>query len=351
MFRRKSKGIAAVCSVQRAQLMLRPRVLVVSTLVGLAASLALPHAAEACSGGMCYGGFFLPADATTVPASLPSFVYQPRLDEASTTPFAAMELFLLDGGNEVKVDTTRLDESAVILLTPVSPLLPDRDYVVRGDNLCPSGTLVAKVHTGAAAPLPAALGTVIAGAPAVGPIQVSTTSGSCSATISAAQATLDLTLSADAAPFADALQVTTFVDGKPFRWSPSLLTEPPLGGKMHNVVFASCQSDDPSAEKGLAEGVHQVKMRGALRGSGLILETPPVEVTLSCGDAGGSGGGATTSGSGGGATTSGTGGSASSSSSGGGGCNIAGDASPGAWALSGLAAALAFARRRRSAPR
>lgn len=329
----------------------RTRFLFASTLLGLVASLSLVRPADACSGGQCSGGFFLPVDGTTVPASLPGFLSQPRVGEVGQGSFATVELFLLDGGNEIKVDTTRLYEGVTVLLTPLAPLLPDRDYVVHSENLCSSEPpLSAKVHTGAAVPLPAALGAVIVGAPAVGPMQVSTISGSCNATISAAQATIDLALSADAAPFADALQVTTFVDGKPFLWSPSLLTEPPLAGKMHNIVFASCQSDDPSAEKGLAEGVHQVKMRGALRGSGLILETPPVEVTLSCGDAGG-GGGAGGGGTGGGTTTSGTGGSASSSSSGGGGCSIAGDASPGGFALAGLAAALAFARRRRSAPR
>ncbi len=320
----------------------RTRFLFASTLLGLVASFSLVRPADACSGAKCNGGFFLPAGGT-VPASLPALVFEPHLDEAGTAGSTPVKLFRLDAGVEILVDIQRVDQGGRVYLFPLSPLLPDSDYLIRGDDLCLTGTTETTIHTGAALPLPASLGSVTAGASTIDPLQVSTISGSCSATITAAQAKIDLTLSADAAPFAGALQVSTFVDGKPFTWSPSLLTEPALGGSMHSIVFASCKSDDASAEKGLSEGSHQVFMRGTLPGTMLKLDTAPVEVTLSCGDAGGGG-------TGGGTTTSGTGGSASSSSSGGG-CSIVGDASPGAWALSGLAAALAFARRRRSASR
>jgi hypothetical protein len=235
-------------------------------------------------------------------------------------------LFKLTPAGElpVSISTQMVPNSTQILVTPASPLDANTDYVIRGGDACAgSGKLdstatTAPFHTGASAPLPAALGALSADAPTVGNLTVWTVSGSCSAPITAAQVKVGLTLSADAAPWQSALSYATFVDGQAWRYSDSLAKSPGLSGVLQDIVYTSCKADDGGADKGVTEGTHAVTMRATLPGTTLMLETAPVSITLKCpappAGTGGGGGGAGSGGAGG----EGTGGSDVQPSQGGG---------------------------------
>src|SRR5262249_44602831 len=150
---------------------------------------------------------------------------------------------------------------------------------------------VSTFHTGPTLALPTSLGALTVGAPRVGSLDVWTTSGTCTAPITAVQASIDLSFSPDATPWQEALVVETLVDGQPWRFSGDLDGAALLGGTRHTVVYTMCASTDDRADKGLAAGSHSVSMRATLAGSTVSVETTPMVVTLQCPDTDGGGGG------------------------------------------------------------
>jgi hypothetical protein len=160
-------------------------------------------------------------------------------------------------------------------VTPVSPLEADADYLIRARDACAADGATeaprayAAFHTGLAAALPTTLGEIAEPELQVGTLHVFTSSGSCTSPIIAATANLSLTLSADAAPWEPALEITTLVDG--VRWTGS-----------STVLYAPCSSTDPGTSPGLSEGQHHVVMRGTLPGYDGAIESDPVLVTLAC---------------------------------------------------------------------
>lgn len=326
--------------------------------MAVTALLASPRAAEACSVAPCSIEAAIVPSATTVPASVPHIFFAPSLG-AYPISGATVALFRVEGGVQTKVDITTEMSASSILITPVLPLEPDSDYALEGSDLCASTITKGSFHTTAAAPLPASLGTLSAAAPVVDDLKVEAY-GLCSTTLRTAQAAVDLTLSADADPWKGALLFTTKVDGQPWEYSPTLYGGPGPAGTMHTIVYASCEPGNPAGKPGLATGTHSVTMEATLPGTTTVISTPPISLTLSCGDAGAGGadggtggsGGGDTGGSGGsntgsggsGAGDTGTGAEGSTSS----GCSVGvGDAGS-AWMIAGLFGLAAMGRRRRA---
>jgi hypothetical protein len=224
----------------------------------------------------------------------------------NTTPDVGLFKLTPAGELPVSITTQMVPNSTQILVTPASPLDANTDYVIRGGDACVgSGKLdstatSAPFHTGASAPLPTTLGILAMDAPAVSDLTVWTVSGSCSATVTAAQQNVWLSLSADAAPWQSALSYTTFIDGEAWHYSDSLAKSPGLGGALVDIIYTTCKADDGGADKGVTEGMHKVTMRATLPGTTLMLETPIAYTSLQCpsppagtGGAGGGGGGGT----------------------------------------------------------
>jgi MYXO-CTERM domain-containing protein len=331
-------------------IMTSTRLLVSSASLALALVLAAHGSAEACSGLPCTTGAYLPASGT-VPASLPGILFAPSHGSGDDLSSVTVSLFRLDSGAQVPVDITTTLLSGALLITPTSPLAPDADYALEGDDVCtaggPTGPTKATFHTGAAAPLPTTLGTLSASTPKVSSLGVAAY-GACSTTISAAQAAVDLTLADEALLWQGVLSFRTRVDDAPWSYRSSLFSSSGLGGAMHEIVYASCEGDANGVESGLAEGTHTVQIEATLPGSTVVLQTEPISVTLSCSPSGTGGGGAGGGGAGGGGNAGGGGsdGDGDGTGSAGGGCSVGGGGSDGMWAISALAA-LAFLGRRR----
>lgn len=331
------------------------RTLVPSAFIALAALLAAHGSAEACSAPQCaLGGAYLPAGGV-VPASLPHILFRPGLGDGDMPTDATVSLFRVQGGSQTPVDITTEVSGPYVLISPVSPLAPDSDYALEGSDLCLDSLTSSSFHTGAAAAQPTTLGTLTASAMKVDTLDVSTISGSCNASITAAQVDLDIAFSTDADLWRSALSYTTTVDGQPWNYAPSLIAGSTLGGSPRTTLFASCKSDDGGADTGLKEGMHSVTMEAALPGTSLVLKTPPISVNLTCstggtGGGGGGGAGGTGTDTDTGIATIGTGEGGSGAGSSGGGsssCSVGGGAADGAWMIPALAALAALGRRRK----
>lgn len=298
-----------------------------SALLPLLLVLASPGSAEACQLEQCSsGGEYLPASGT-VPASLPAILFYPRQQSTPKPGEGAVALFHIEAGAPVPVQITTEIRDHLIVITPVLPLVPDSDYALDGNEICASGVTKGTFHTGAAAPLPTTLGTLTASTPEIRALGVA--SGSCSTPITAVTVGVDLALSAEAAPWQGALSVRTIVDGKRWRYFPTLSdASSPLGGESHETLYVACEK--PSylySDMDLEEGTHTVWQEATIAGSTTVLKTDPISVTLRCTppDEG----------------TDGTDGAA------GGGCSAGGGPKDGAWAIPALAALAALIRRRR----
>jgi hypothetical protein len=254
------------------------RLLFLALPVAAVAVLSVARRANACSGLECIGGPFVPASGT-VPATLPALRWQPRALFESVSS-ADVELVRLGEGGEVSVPVAVTEDAAGgFVVTPVSPLEADADYVIRAVDECASGGVAdgpraeAALHTGPAAASPTTLGEIVTPGVLVEPLDVRTQSGTCYATISAAKVVLSLTLSADSAPWQSSLILTALVDGNPW---------PGPATPNATVLYAQCASDDAGADPGLSEGIHTVVIRGSLPGSDVVIESSTISVDLDC---------------------------------------------------------------------
>lgn len=237
--------------------------------------------------------------------------------------------------------------------------------------------------TGVAAPVPTALGTLTASAPERAEFQQRQfVGGQCAYPASGVVSYVRVALSAEATPWASMLVYEALVDGVPFigladRGYPLVQVAP---GSTHQgrgvarlALICGVASDGGSPEQvtpgdGVSEGEHTVVFRARIAGATTVLETPPVTVTLRCTpgatDAGTTDLGATDAATVDAATVDAAtdagamdaaidaGGSGSTVMSGG--CSVGargGGGAYGAWALAGVALALAGRRRRRGSPR
>jgi hypothetical protein len=178
------------------------------------------------------------------------------------------------------------------LLVPATPLIAGRRYRLKDRSECTvtqeSGPEVV-FEVGPEAPLPSNLGDLSATAMVLGDMDLATPSGSCFAEATVARMGIDLVPSSAAAPWIDALLFETTVDGRPWRYSPSINVSSPPGtspdGRARDRVYAVCDSRDPLVGDGVGEGSHVVTMRATVPGSTQVISSSSLEVKLSCAEA------------------------------------------------------------------
>jgi len=261
----------------------------------LAASLAsflqlAPKDSLACSAGPCFSGFFAPKGGD-MPASLPGVVWYPRRGGAISPGPTDVGLFEVTaiGTNQVAANVLPYGDAGAFVLTPIAPLSPNTDYILRGKDGCVDGAppTEATFHTWDAAPLPTTLGTILAAGGSYTTLDVATTSGSCSTNINVQAEPISLTLTAEAAPFVNAFLYETLVDGEPFRATKSLIQEVQPGeswqGRGKDLLYTRCDAPQPpDIGDGLAPGNHTVIFRATLPGSTVVLESEPANIYLEC---------------------------------------------------------------------
>jgi len=136
------------------------------------------------------------------------------------------------------------------------------------------------------APLPTTLGVLAADTESHRTITID--SASCDEQVSVCGVAVEIALSAEARPWADALSYSTSVDGQPWRMARSALFPNVTGGSFvgrgTDVIFARSPAPADGTAAGTSFGTHTIAMRARLPGTDLILETAPIEINLDCGD-------------------------------------------------------------------
>ena len=344
----------------------------VSMFAFMAAAVALgglsalaPSRASACIQWICGDVRLLPSGGS-VPRDLPGFLwvpYEPSAppDDGGVWRPTAVDVSLEGPSGEVAVSLDDLGDGAY-LIRPAQALASGQAYTVTLTDACGGGVDVVTVNASTPAPLPQTLGALAVLDEGRQWIDVGTAVGSCSTSVDAATATVEIALDAAAAPWADVLAYETRVDGA--AWAPvgSIVQRIPLGsswvGRARDRVYAICGANEMMGFPGVSEGTHTIEMRATIPGTALTLATNSVTVELTCdGPRPDGDGGVCPSGSCGGPGPDGGGGACPSGScggpgpdGGGGACAVGGrgGAPLGAWLL--VAGAL-FALRRRQAGR
>jgi hypothetical protein len=250
---------------------------------GIVLAAATPRPADACSAPVCFDGTtdVLPLPSSTIPANAPGVVvfHGSRAEEGG--PDVALRKVTAAGPTEVAF-TRSLSGPRTEVIIPSEGFEEGATYELDAASTCaarPPTTTTFGV--GAAAAEPTQLGTLSV-TREVGSLPIASGS-TCSETIEAAQAIIDVELSSEAAPYASLLVYTTEVDGKPWTASASAGSEVHRAGSWKGIgrdlVYASCLPGQPST---LAPGPHSVVMKASLPGTPLELETPATEVDLAC---------------------------------------------------------------------
>ena len=265
-----------------------------------------PQTAHACQPAPCTAARVAPPAGAAVPSTVPALAFTATRSFRDPMPPAdppnGVALFL-DGGGLVPLTVVVEDQArSEYLLIPKSPLAVGGRYRWRWAETCrradpePVESLFA---VGAAAPLPAAAGTLAVAAEQVERIHVLTSAGSCTAEITAATARLKLVPAPALTPFLATTRVVAVVDGK--EWARSEYGAlPPDGSAMFrpfrqiHQIYSRCPWGAPTSEDdGVAPGRHRVEWR--LHVAGAKSDPPPltVDVNLACAPAadGGSDGG------------------------------------------------------------
>lgn len=260
-----------------------------SLLAALACLHAAPRVADACSAPACWPGAFLPAEGVQVPANLPGIVWQPTASNLGDPAEATNVVLATADAPTTPLPFTAmpLGTAGAYVLVPDAPLAPGTAYVVRDGNAC-GDTLgpTTSFTTAGDAPLPSSLGTIYTSYTR-GPLEVGTSSGSCSTEVDAAIVDLELELDAGALPWRDALVYETFVDGQPWRATASINVRSAPGtswvGRGKERLYRVCSAQDTSVGEGLTAGPHEVTIVATVPGSSVVVATQTATVDLSCG--------------------------------------------------------------------
>ena len=251
-------------------------------------SLAVHRTADACSIAHCWTGYLTPSDGASVPANLPALHWRPRTGFGGAPPDPALVTLAttMDPGVALGLTPTVLPDGDYVLV-PDQPLVAGTSYILRDHNVCDGEDGPSAVFTvGPAAPLPASLGTLRATARGVAALEVETDGGSCSSQIDADQATIDLDLAPEVAPWRDVLHFETRVDDKPWHPQTSIIRRDAPGtswrGRGVDLVYRTCRTDDPLVSSALDAGAHVVAMRATLPGSTAVVSSTSVVVELAC---------------------------------------------------------------------
>lgn len=263
--------------------------LVLGTLVASGTLLIAEASAQACSAPICYGATasLLPQAGATIPANATGVSVFEGINRGEPSP--AMSLTKTSGGATTAVAFTILDGgSQKKILSPDEGFEIGARYDVSVGSTCLSGgtTATSQFTVGAAAPKPTSLGTLRIGSTGVKALNVSS-GGRCTEVISAAQAEIELGLSAGATPWAAMLRYETYVDGE--FWAAradATMQLHPAGswvGIGKDLVYSAC-GNPVGVAQGVSPGRHQVLLRAYLPGNDTTsLDSNTVEIDLSCG--------------------------------------------------------------------
>jgi len=252
---------------------------------------AAPSAADACSPPICWAGSFTPANGATVPANLPAMYWRPLSGYGASTadPSKVVLASAAAPSTPLPFTTTQLPDGAY-LIVPKQPLTPGTAYVLTDQSTCGSSTTplgpTATFQVAAAAPLPTSLGALAEGANLVGPLEVASAGGSCSAEVEAHQIRIDLQPTSETIAWRDALHFETLVDGEVWRAAATIGAVVPPGtswrGRGVDLVYRVCKTSDDAVSEGLAAGPHEVVMRATLPGSSTVVSSSSLTVELAC---------------------------------------------------------------------
>ncbi|TXC67855.1 hypothetical protein FRC91_19420 [Bradymonadales bacterium TMQ1] len=244
----------------------------------------------------CFGEEFLPR--YQAPANFEGGYWIPTLEQLAPTITTLQEQFRLtrlDGEKEVDIPVSlEKFESDTYQTTyfwkPLEALEPGATYRVRGANFCEDPPEPGMEHVFKAtepAALPETLGRLRVDQRPDQPLEVDTTSGSCSWEIAADQALVALLPSDEVLPWWELLIFTTYVDGERWEYFRSIAgTGGPVGeglsGRGRALIYAGCEEDNQGG--GLSEGTHTVQMKAHLPGSEVEIWSESLEVDFSCDD-------------------------------------------------------------------
>lgn len=252
---------------------------------------AAPRPADACSAPQCWPGYFTPGDQATVPANLPAIYWRPiRVNAQGETPdVSRVQLTTVADPATPLAFTATAQPNGDYLIVPTAPLVAGTDYQIVDHSPCGETENAgphAMFHAGPSAPLPATLGSLSIYEHGMDSFEVGTARGSCSSTVLADQARLELTASADAGPWRDALHFQTIVDDQVWSADTSINSTSPPGaswvGRAQDRVYHVCSTDDDSIGDGLATGSHHVTMTATLPGTTVSLTAAAVTLDLEC---------------------------------------------------------------------
>ncbi|RAL23973.1 hypothetical protein DL240_07435 [Lujinxingia litoralis] len=265
---------------------MRKRLVVCAAMVGTGMML-VGGAAWACSVA-CPGGeqgFSLAG--ATVPANISAGVYAASYDGTAPTN---LQLFNVNSGEEVPIAVQSVAlpgrEERWFYVYFNGELTPGESYRLAPGAECDLSELPEFVFDVVEeAPLPQSLGTLKLSEPESGELTVMA-DGSCSEEIAATWVEVEVELSAEAEPWADALFFETRVEGQ--RWSPmSGVGEERVPGSSwvgrgFDRVFTSCDTESAGALGGVEAGEVNVMMAAFLPGSDFQAVAGDGDVVLNC---------------------------------------------------------------------
>jgi hypothetical protein len=263
-------------------------------LVLAAASVALsaPRTATACSLPACTQGFLVPGGrGVEVPANIPAVYWRPmRSYEAFSDPVNVVLANAADPKTSLAFTVQPADHGD-FLLVPSAPLVAGQRYLVSDHNECEQtqspGPEVA-FAVGPAVAMPSELGTLVVTSAGIERAGLANYDSTCSSDAIVAQASIQLEPAASAIPWMNALHFETLVDGEPWSFRNIVWEVPAPGasplGRGRDRVFERCDADhlSPTQTTGLARGKHVVTMRATLPGTGQVITSSPLEVSLDC---------------------------------------------------------------------
>lgn len=258
--------------------------------IAIGSALAIkPTIADACSAPPCWPGFITPRTGTRVPANVPGIYWKPMSGDAAGNDPANVLLATAADPNTPLAFTAIANADGSYLLVPTAPLTPDVTYVVTDRNTCEGFAGItgptASFQVTESAPMPTALGTIAEVTNEMGPLNVATSSGSCTAEVTAHQITITPQLIFEALPWNDVFHFDVLVDGRVWERTSSINTTPSVRGTW--TLYHTCESTDPGAADGLSEGPHVVEVRATLPGTQTVLAANQLTVELACsGDTG-----------------------------------------------------------------
>lgn len=224
-----------------------------------------------------------------MPANVPGLYWRPMTGFAANAKPEDVVLEDMAAPGVPRALTAQPLPNGDYLLVPTVALVDGASYRLTDRSTCaPTGEHGPQVvfSVGPQAPLPSSLGTLSAAVPAVVPLTLATTSGSCFAEATVARSSIELVASAAATAWLDVLHFETRVDGRPWHYVTSIGALVPPGtspaGRARDVVYAVCASKDPGVGEGLAAGKHVVTMQATLPGTTQVVMSSELNVTLAC---------------------------------------------------------------------